>query len=310
MTIYQGNGAYCYANSASMLLSTIGEHVSPSLIEVITGFALGASFSQNGMIFFDNCASSPDQGINRAFEILGFHVNEKVCREEEQVPLEELRKDLSKSPVMLGPLDMGYLTYLPNHQFLGGCDHYVFALKMNETEVILHDPAGYPFVRLTFAQLESAWKAEKITCSQGSYRCWVSPERISNPSQDDIYDKAIQLFRSSYGDQHNFALQEQLLVGKNAIRFKAEQIRNESFVDGEIGHFIHFAFPLGARRALDFSMFFSGRHERLTELKETQSRLFGTCQTLSMLKKWEEVAVTLELLADVEEEIESTILSL
>ena len=310
MTIYQGNGAYCYANSASMLLSTIGENISPTLIEVLTGFAWGASLSQNNMIFFDNGASSPDQGINRAFEILGFHVIEKVCGEKEQIPLEELRKDLSKSPVMLGPFDMGYLTYMPNHQYLGGCDHYVLALNMNEKEVLLHDPAGYPFVCLPFEQLELAWKAEQITCSQGSYRCWVSPKRISNPSLDDIYDKAIQLFRSSYDDQHKFALQGNHLTGRNAIRFKAEQIRNESFVDGEIGHFIHFAFPLGARRALDFSLFFSGRHEELKKLKEQQARLFGTCQTLAMSKKWVEVAETLEFLADVEGKIESTILTM
>lgn len=43
MSVYYGNGAYCYANSASMLLSTIGEEISPSLIEVLTGFSLGAA---------------------------------------------------------------------------------------------------------------------------------------------------------------------------------------------------------------------------------------------------------------------------
>ncbi len=35
---------YCYANSAAMLLSGIGEAVSPRLIEALTGVGLGASF--------------------------------------------------------------------------------------------------------------------------------------------------------------------------------------------------------------------------------------------------------------------------
>lgn len=87
--IYQGNGAYCYANSASMLLSRIGEEISPSYIEVLTGFSLGASLSEGGMIFFDNGSSSPAQGLNRAFEILGFRVIEKVREENKQIPLGE-----------------------------------------------------------------------------------------------------------------------------------------------------------------------------------------------------------------------------
>ena len=56
MTAYHGNGAYCYSNSASMLLTTIGEEISPSLIEVLTGFALGASIdAENNLLFFDDC---------------------------------------------------------------------------------------------------------------------------------------------------------------------------------------------------------------------------------------------------------------
>lgn len=59
MISYRGNGSYCYSNSASMLLSTIGEDVSPSLIEVLTGFSLGASI-EDDLLFFDNSITSPD----------------------------------------------------------------------------------------------------------------------------------------------------------------------------------------------------------------------------------------------------------
>lgn len=146
MTVYIGNGAYCYANSASMLLATIGEDISPSLIEVLTGFALGAAIdSKHGLLFFDNYASSPDQGINHAFKLLGFHVEEKVCRDSDAMPLHELKEDLSRAPVMLGPFDMGYLTYNPNHHYFGGSDHYGLALDFNEHEILLHDPAGFPY---------------------------------------------------------------------------------------------------------------------------------------------------------------------
>lgn len=311
MTAYHGNGAYCYANSASMLLSTIGEDISPSLIEVLTGFALGACIdAENNFLFFDNCTSSPDKGINHAFEILGFKVVEKVYKDGESIPLNELKDDLNRSPVMLGPLDMGYLTYHPNHHYLGGSDHYGLALDFNENEILLHDPAGFPFVWLPFDQLELAWRAEKITWSVGSFRSWVSPTRVSNPASEEIYEHAIQLFKTGYLNQNNFAVKENRLVGKEGIRLKAAQIKGGNISNGEIGHFIHFAFPLGARRSHDFSIFFKDRNEQLASLKDQQAQLFGKCQTFAVSKRWDVVAQTLELLADVESDIESAILSL
>lgn len=52
MIAYHGNGAYCYANSASMLLATIGEDIRPSLIEILTGFSLGASIGIDNNLLF------------------------------------------------------------------------------------------------------------------------------------------------------------------------------------------------------------------------------------------------------------------
>jgi hypothetical protein len=288
-----------------MLLSAIGEDISPAFIEAVTGFALGASLERNDMLFFDNCLSSPEKGVSIAFKTLGFEVIEKASKADERVPMDELRRDLARSPVLLGPLDMGYLTYLPNHRVLGGCDHYVLALEMDETDLLLHDPAGYPFVRLSLEQLEPAWRAERIAWSCGTYRCWTSPRRTSNPGADDIYREAVRLFKSGYMEQ----LKADGHRGKRAILFKADQIRNGTISDGEKGHLLHFAFSLGARRALDFANFFHGRDDRLAKLKEKQARLFGQCHTLAVLDDWMRVADTLEQLAHNEQEIETAILA-
>lgn len=39
---YVGNGPYCYANSAAMLLESAGESIEPRLGEVLSGVGLGA----------------------------------------------------------------------------------------------------------------------------------------------------------------------------------------------------------------------------------------------------------------------------
>lgn len=310
MTRYLGNGAYCYANSASMLLSTIGEDVEPGFFEVMTGFALGAFLSESNRIFFDSCSSSPDEGVNRAFDILGFHVQEKVKQDGALMPLDELREDLAVSPIMLGPLDMGHLTYNPNYRYVGGSDHYVLALDINVQEIMLHDPAGYPYVWLPLEQLDLAWKAERIKCSQGSYRYWLSPERIESPSVELVYERSLRLFQSRYKQQAIYGTDSNYVVGTNAILAKAEHIRSGNLVHGEIEHLIHFALPLGAKRAMDFSRFFAGSHTQLAHLKELQARLFGKCQSAAMLQEWCVLADTLEQLSEVEGEFEAAVTAL
>lgn len=300
---YKGNGSYCYSNAVSMLLSVIGEDISPSLVEVTTGFSLGASLERNNMLFFDNGLSSPDKGVNLAFRTLGFSVVEQVSSMDARMPIDRLRRDLETAPVMLGPLDMGYLTYLPNHQFLSGCDHYILALEMGDNEVLVHDPAGYPYVWLSLEQLEHAWKAENIPWSSGAFRYWKTPKRIAFPSDDEIYHKSLQLFKDAYQKQR---LQPNF--GGKAIRIKAKQLLDSQVSLDERGHLTHFAFPLGSRRAIDFSYFFEERNILLSSLKEEQAKLFGKCYRYASSQRWMDVAETLYELADIEFKFEEALL--
>lgn len=304
MSFYRGNGAYCYSNSVSMFLSIIGEEISPSLIEVTTGFSLGASLERNNMLFFDNGLSSPDKGVNLAFRTLGFSVVEQVRSMEEEMPINLLRRDIETAPVLLGPLDMGYLTYLPNHHFLGGCDHYVLALEMRENEVLVHDPAGYPYVSLSLDQLDKAWKAEKISWSNGTYRSWKTPKRIEFVTENEIYNKSMDLYKGAYEKQH---LQPNF--GGHAILLKAKEIVDSQISKEEKGHLTHFAFPLGSRRASDYAHFFKERNSHLSSLKEEQAKLFGKSYTFASAQKWMDVAEALYVLADTEFKFEEAMLN-
>ncbi|MBU5591646.1 hypothetical protein KQI89_07695 [Clostridium sp. MSJ-4] len=309
MVSYKGNGSYCYSNSASMLLSTISEEVSPSLIEVLTGFSLGASI-EDGLLFFDNSVTSPDVAINAAFHSLGFSVNERVSKDGGELPLEEFSKVLSDSPIMVGPVDMGFLTYLPNHKYLSGSDHYVLALEMNNNEVLLHDPHGYPFVSLPLNQLDLAWKSDKIQCRKGPYHYWFSPKKESDLSEDEIFLRAIKNFKTIYINQEKVARESKVLFGREAINIKANEFRNKKITDREMSHLIYFAFPVSARRSQDFAKYFNNREVLISTLKEKQSRLFGKCQTLATQGRLEAVGDTLEILADIEEQIKDAILKL
>jgi len=299
---YIGNGPYCYANATSMLLAAVGEDISPSRIEVLTGVGLGAFWLEGAkLIFFSNLGTAPDTGISKALELLGFECTEKSSQEAEPMPLEELRSDLTRSPAVLGPLDMGYLSYNPNHEYLAGTDHFVLAYGMDERAIYLHDPEGFPHISLPLDQLKRAWKAERISYRRGFYRYWTAPKRIHQPAEEEIYDKALQFFRACYQDTDDFAAREGWIVGREAVLTCADHVRRGGGSPQLGGHLVHFALKLGARRALDFATFFESRDRELAALKRTQAKLFGKCHTLAVTKDWLSLADALQRLADVEE---------
>lgn len=299
MVHYIGNQLYCYADSTAMLLASIGENISSSQIEVLTGVGLGAFWMEDAkLIFFSN--TSPDIGVSRALELLGFEYMEKSRREAGPAPLDELRAVLADSPAVLGPLDMGYLRYLPSHRQEAGADHYILAYAMDEDEIYLHDPLGFPHVSLPLDQLELAWRAERIGYRRAAYRYWTAPKRVQRFTEEEVYDRALQCFRSCYRGADDWTTGGNWVVGHDAILTCADHVQGGEISPQEAGHMTGFAFRLGARRALDFAAFFDLRDAELAALKRKQAKLFGTCHVLAVREDWTSLADALQQLADVE----------
>ncbi|CAI6080460.1 hypothetical protein PAECIP112173_02894 [Paenibacillus sp. JJ-100] len=305
---YIGNAAYCYANSAAMLLSSIGEHVEPGLIEVVSGFSLGASLASNELLYFDNVSSSPDYAVTKALNILGFTVKEQAYNPGSCMPIEELKASLRVGPVMVGPLNMGKLGYNPRHRALEGSDHYVLLQHLEGDEVLLHDPAGFPNVYLSLDQLEEAWQYE-FPWSAKVYRSWSQPERVERPDRAEIDRRACAWFRSSLMEQnHNQAYAGR--TGASAIGQKAEQICSGELNDNEWAHYVYFTLPVGARRAEDYRLYFEKISPALSALKHNQSLQMGACQSRLVSRNWREAGRWMNELADTEAKIEAELMRL
>lgn len=307
---YIGNGAYCYANATAMFLSSVNENISPSFIEVLSGIGVGAVLlTQAKLLFFNTVAGAPDTGISKALEILGINYKEKANKDSNHVPFRELQADLISSPAILGPLDMGYLTYNPRHKFLSGADHFILVYEIKGQEAYLHDPAGFPHVSIKLSDLAKAWEAKNIGYKRGYYRYWTNPKRIKKPSQNEIYDQAIQFFQFLYKESERLAKKDKWIIDRNAIMSVVEKMRNKEISNREKDHFTYFAFPLGAKRALDFAQFFDFRDSSLATLKRKQAQLFGKSHSLAMRADWKSLAQTLEEFADAEDKFRVSLLS-
>jgi hypothetical protein len=310
MITYIGNGYYCYTDSTAMLLASIGEIIPSSRIEVLTGVGLWAFWNEaDTMLWFCSLATTPDRGISKALAMLGFEYTERSSQASDPAPFDQLRADLAKTPVALGPIDMGYLRYNPNCENLSGVDHYVLAYHMDEQEIYLHDPIGFPHVALSLEQLELAWKAEQIDYRRGAYRYWTAPKRVRHPTAEEVYNQAVQYFTACYRFKFDTPPLSEWLCGRDAILAGADCIRNGILAPKSAGFLARFMFQLSARRALDFAAFFEPYNTKLAELKARQAELFGRCHSLAVYGKWTAVADTLQQLADDEEEFQGVLLA-
>lgn len=304
MPRYIGIGQYCYANSAAMLLDTIGETVDPALIEALTGVGLGAVLMQRRKLLFS--LGAPDSGISRALTMLGFRFVERAGRDGDP-PWEALQAELAHGPALLGPLDMGHLAYMPNAAGLGGADHYALAYAMDDEQVFVHDPGGYPYVPIARDALERAWRATRVTYRRGAYRFWCRPERERAVDNAELFTQAVASFEAIYAGAAEWAERERFPIGADAIRAFAKHARGGAITEAERGFMVFFSLALGAKRAHDFARFFAPHQAALAVLKTQQAELFGRAHAAAVAQNWMGLAEALDELADVEESFRATL---
>jgi hypothetical protein len=166
---YAGNGAYCVSNSLQMcLLGATRDQLDvpePWFLECLTGMPFGASYHQRHLRFWPSAPGfDPEKGggVAQAIETLGWacetwHASAPEADAGQTGPADEalvrLRDGLRDGPVMIGPLDFGYLSHFRETGRMAGFDHYVVELALDDQDLLLHDPAGLPFARLPVADL-------------------------------------------------------------------------------------------------------------------------------------------------------------
>jgi hypothetical protein len=296
---------YCYANSAAMLLSAVGEDIPPRTIEVLSAVGLGASVKP--LPFFGELAT-PDKGLSQALTLLGFDYDEGFAEAADPPPFDRLEAQLVECPVILGPLDMSCLIYNPLRPRAPGADHFVLAYAAYRQNIYLHDPAGFAHVRIDRSHLAKAWRADGVSYKRGHYRHWSRPRRVRHPSAGELFEAALGAFKALYLQAEEAALREQRPIGRDALLMLSKAASGKSFSQEQLGHLVCFALPLGAKRALDYAHFFQGRHEGLRQLKLDQAATFGACQSSMTNEAWTDAAREFARLADIEATIKEAIL--
>ena len=300
---YTGNSAYCYSNSLHMCLNEAGmaDLPTPSLIECMTGMPFGATFLQfETPLFFPNPSPiDPDTGVTRALEVLGWEC-ELWCSDEADAARDKLREALKLGPVLLGPLDMGFLSYDPNHQYKRGGDHYIVALKIQDGMVQVHDPQLYPFVVLPLADIIRALYARDLGYAKHAYTLRFNFQAKQNNTRSTMLDATLNNARELIRAHPTGPV---VYGGPAAFKMAADILRHDPMND-LTDLLLQFALPVGARRCIDAAGFLEevGR-EDATNLFVSKAEAFGQAQYYGVQQKWDQFVTLFDDLAQMEADI-------
>ncbi|MCL4878569.1 MAG: hypothetical protein KJ064_18055 [Anaerolineae bacterium] len=283
MISYTGNGAYCYANSLHMCLKAAGMTPlpEPGFLECLTLMPFGNFYirdEEKPMYFPGGASTEPDSGLSIALKTLGWAADETWGGSAEEA-LAQLREAVQSSSVLVGPIDMAYLTYNPNYHFLNGEDHFVVVLEVQETEVLLHDPQQYPFAPLALEKFMKSWQVETVSRQEMISRTLEAAKTNlkMNLSGPKFYN-SIEALQHFAEDLHGGC---------------GEKMRDM---------LVYFSLPLGARRSLDAAAFFleAGFPEAAT-LLEHKAMLYGRAQQHAVDRCFNEIAEVVQNMAKNEE---------
>ena len=294
MQMYFGDVSLCYSYSLAMALETYGYDFKAEFLEAIMVMGNGASIvkedEEHPLVFFDN--GMPDLSISHSLKILGFDYEDFYLKDGAEVNLEEIKGKLetflSNGPVVLGPLDMGHLTYNPNHTILYGVDHFVTVYGIDGQYLYLHDPAGFACMKVTFNDIIEAWKAEDIDYKRGAYSMWGNFKKVKSPSQTEIFQETARIMKNRYLNGQSSVLEcYAKAVAENGLNTEQKQLHQ------------YFSFKLAAVRNLYLSKFLKDHDPEGARLKEELATLFGQAHLSCLKEDYQELAHLLYQIAEV-----------
>ncbi len=246
----------------------------PGFLECLTGGPFGKLYlrlEDGPQVFFSSPISNPDLGLQRAIELLGWQCQEWYG-DDSQEALSRLRKSVQEAPVLIGPVDQGYLSYYPDYHHTTGYDHFVVALAVEDDHVLLHDPGGYPCAVLPVKHFLEAWRAESVEYGRGPYTLRSHFRQVRHPSRQEIIQQALPFLpehvQANPGGPVAYGGVEGLHLLINDLQGQVP--------DSISNCLVQFVLPLASRRSLDAAAFLrEARKPEAAVLMEHQALLVG-----------------------------------
>lgn len=181
---YYGKSTLC---GTFAVLNAVGANISPDLFELTTGVPFGIRCVGMEQERFLTPYRDPNFGLDQAVNFWKLNCRKVACDSKEDVFHSLCRDlDLQGSRIVLGPLNMGKLFYIPLCGIYENVDHYIMVRKSGNREVTVVDSEGYTAVPMTYDKLYKMWNIRGVYEAGGiyTYRCFEAGIRI--PERKEI----------------------------------------------------------------------------------------------------------------------------
>lgn len=295
---FAGEMSYCLIKSLKMVLDHRGHDYPLAWLEVVSGEPFGFVYIRDKQSFF----AVDGYAYHRAGEHLLRTLNYEYTytgSPDDTAALASLEEALQSGPVAVGMLDMGYLTYMPEHQQLHGVDHAIVVLALQPDAVIVHDPAGYPAVPLPLNDFLEAWKRDIYTGKP--YGLWQIGKRGQAPTKEEIWQKTLARARENFAweAEELFPGGPMALYGPTAMRTLAADLRDWPQIG--LGPLPYFSWRVSGQRCQASAVFLREKLPAASAIRWEESLLYGQLQQASSVLKRDALPVLLERLAELEE---------
>jgi hypothetical protein len=280
-----------------MILNRKGHPKPIPYIDCLTTLPFGP-FIYHRRIGFAVMGVNPERGLDFALPLLGYECTLTFGNSIGEA-VERLKENLRKDWVLLGPVDMGYLSYDPFCRRKKGADHYVVAVDFEDDSVWINDPEGYVNVPIPRKDFAKSWEAKAIDYRKGPYTQRLLGQKTRSPPAELVFRSVLQKVVSTI---ENRELPEGALSGEDAIRCFAEDLLQK----GVSMLALMFTLPVSNQRCYDSAMFLVQEPFTNNALKKAartrleQARLFGKCRLLAAKQDRQGTLQTLNQIADLD----------
>jgi hypothetical protein len=214
---------------------------------------------------------------------------------------------------LVGPVDMGFLTYQPDCPGTPGSDHFVVVTGINSDEVRVHDPAGFPLALISYSDFFVAWLAEGIAYKRGP--CTMRTAfRVNEPVlRRTAIARSLPRIRAKLMENPNGAKffgenGPNVYASGDALRLLAKDIRNGLDKPAET-YLLKYAFPLAVKRCLDAASFLNEAVKvRGAANMSRHAELYAVAGSRGVHGIWSDVADAIEMCAKCEDELHASMI--
>jgi len=294
---YEGRMSYCLSKCLQMVLAHQDQMYSLPWLECVSGQPFGFIYVRDGQRFFAVVGYGYHEAGKHLLSTLNYDYSFTGSADDASA-LAALYAALRAGPVVVGMLDMSYLTYNPEHRDLRGVDHALVVLARRPDEVIVHDPEGYPTMPLALPDFLNAWQRDIYTGVP--YGLWRIGAQREPPTEEAIWEQTLVRARRNLGcETETIPGGPTLLYGPGAMRALAADLRAappERGLDG----LPYFNWRVSAQRCLDGAVFLQQRLPTAATIRWEQAQLYGRLQQASAANERARLPDLLERQADAE----------